>query len=61
MASVKAVEAGTSLQPAELAMCAGMGRNAMSELLGTASALAWSVDTEEDKTKYGYVETCSGM
>ena len=55
-ASAKAVFAGRLLHLEDIAVCASMGKSAISELLVTGAALAWSVELEEDKTQW--VEAC---
>ena len=49
LASAKAVAAGRSLHPGDVAACASMGKSAVSDLLGISAALAWSAESEEDK------------
>lgn len=51
LAAAKAVSAGRSLHPGEISVCAGMARNSVAQLLGDATALAWSAETEDDKSK----------
>lgn len=55
-ASAKAVFAGRLLHLEDIAVCASMGKSAISELLVTGAALAWSAELEEDKTQW--VEAC---
>ena len=51
-ASAKAVFAGRLLHLEDIAVCASMGKSAISELLVTGAALAWSAELEEDKTQW---------
>lgn len=48
--------AGRLLHLEDIAVCASMGKSAISELLVTGAALAWSAELEEDKTQW--VEAC---
>ena len=48
--------AGRLLHLEDIAVCASMGKSAVSELLATSAALAWSAELEEDKARW--VEGC---
>ena len=49
LASAKAVAAGKSRHPCDVAACASMGKSAVYDLLSVGAALAWSAESEEDK------------
>ena len=48
--------AGRLLHLEDIAVCASMGKSAISDLLVTGAALAWSAELEEDKAQW--VEAC---
>ena len=51
LATAKTVSAGKSFVPGDLAVGTSMGWNAVSDLLITGNALAWSADSEEDRVR----------
>lgn len=59
LATNQIVAAFKNRKSADIVVGVALGRSATTELLGIASALAWSADTEDDRSRYVWIKCAS--